>query len=90
MDTLGSLWAGFATSLTPGNFLIVFLGVVIGTVIGVLPGLGPTASIALLLPATVGMDMVASLIFLAGIYYGAMYGGSTTCILMNIRGRPPP
>ena len=86
MDTLGSLLAGFATSLTPGNFLIVFLGVVIGTVIGVLPGLGPTASIALLLPATVGMDMVASLIFLAGIYYGAMYGGSTTSILMNIPG----
>jgi len=86
MEIFGSLWAGFATSLTPGNFLIVFLGVVIGTVIGVLPGLGPTASIALLLPATVGMDMVASLIFLAGIYYGAMYGGSTTSILMNIPG----
>ena len=86
MDTLGSLLAGFATSLTPGNFLIVFLGVVIGTVIGVLPGLGPTASIALLLPATVGMDMVTSLIFLAGIYYGAMYGGSTTSILVNIPG----
>jgi len=68
MDTLGSLLAGFATSLTPGNFLVVFLGVVIGTIIGVLPGLGPTASIALLLPATVGMDMVTSLIFLAGIY----------------------
>jgi putative tricarboxylic transport membrane protein len=65
---------------------LVFLGVVIGTVIGVLPGLGPTASIALLLPATVGMDMVPSLIFLAGIYYGAMYGGSTTSILVNIPG----
>jgi putative tricarboxylic transport membrane protein len=86
MDTLGSLWAGFATTLAPGNFLIVFLGVVIGTVIGVLPGLGPTASIALLLPATVGMDMISSLIFLAGIYYGAMYGGSTTSILVNIPG----
>ncbi len=86
MDTISSLLAGFLTSLTPGNLLIVFLGVLIGTVIGVLPGLGPTASIALLLPATVGMDMVASLIFLAGIYYGAMYGGSTTSILVNIPG----
>jgi len=86
MEILGSLWIGFATTLAPGNFLLVFLGVVIGTVIGVLPGLGPTASIALLLPATVGMDMVPSLIFLAGIYYGAMYGGSTTSILVNIPG----
>ncbi len=86
MEILGSLWTGLATTLAPGNFLIVFLGVVIGTVIGVLPGLGPTASIALLLPATVGMDMIPSLIFLAGIYYGAMYGGSTTSILVNIPG----
>jgi putative tricarboxylic transport membrane protein len=86
MEILGSLWTGFATTLSPGNFLVVFLGVVIGTVIGVLPGLGPTASIALLLPATVGMDMIPSLIFLAGIYYGAMYGGSTTSILVNIPG----
>jgi putative tricarboxylic transport membrane protein len=86
MDIFSSLLAGFATTLTPGNFLIVLLGVLIGTVIGVLPGLGPTASIALLLPATVGMDMVSSLIFLAGIYYGAMYGGSTTSILVNIPG----
>ena len=86
MEIFGSLWAGFATTLAPGNILIVFLGVVIGTVIGVLPGLGPTASIALLLPATVGMDMISSLIFLAGIYYGAMYGGSTTSILVNIPG----
>jgi putative tricarboxylic transport membrane protein len=86
MEILGSLWTGFATTLAPGNFLLVFLGVVIGTVIGVLPGLGPTASIALLLPATVGMDMIPSLIFLAGIYYGAMYGGSTTSVLVNIPG----
>ena len=77
---------GLLSALTPGNLLYVFFGVLIGTVIGVLPGLGPTASIALLLPATVGMDMVSSLIFLAGIYYGAMYGGSTTSILVNIPG----
>ncbi len=77
---------GFAVALTPGNLVYVLLGTVVGTVIGVLPGLGPTASIALLLPATIGMDMVSALIFLAGIYYGAMYGGSTTSILVNIPG----
>jgi putative tricarboxylic transport membrane protein len=86
MDTLGLLLTGFVSVLNPGNLLYVFLGVLIGTVIGVLPGLGPTASIALLLPVTAGMDMVSSLIFLAGIYYGAMYGGSTTSILVNIPG----
>jgi len=86
LDTIGFLLQGFATALTPGNLLYVFLGVIIGTVIGVLPGLGPTASIALLLPATIGMNMVSALIFLAGIYYGAMYGGSTTSILVNIPG----
>jgi len=77
---------GFALALTPGNLVYVLLGTVIGTVIGVLPGLGPTASIALLLPVTIGMDMVSALIFLAGVYYGAMYGGSTTSILVNIPG----
>ena len=86
MDALGSILTGLLSALTPINLLYVFFGVLIGTVIGVLPGLGPTASIALLLPATVGMDMVPSLIFLAGIYYGAMYGGSTTSILVNIPG----
>jgi putative tricarboxylic transport membrane protein len=77
---------GFALALTPGNLLYVLLGTIIGTVIGILPGLGPTASIALMLPITIGMDMVSALIFLAGIYYGAMYGGSTTSILVNIPG----
>jgi putative tricarboxylic transport membrane protein len=72
--------------MTPTNLLYVFLGSLVGTIIGVLPGLGPTASIALLLPVTIGMDMVSSMIFLAGIYYGAMYGGSTTSILVNIPG----
>ena len=86
MDTLGSLLHGFAVALTPGNLLVVLLGTLVGTVIGVLPGLGPTASIALLLPITIGMDMVPALIMLAGIYYGAMYGGSTTSILVNIPG----
>ncbi len=86
MEILGHLLSGLASVLTPGTMVYVFLGVLVGTVIGVLPGLGPTASIALLLPVTVGMDMVSSLIFLAGIYYGAMYGGSTTSILVNIPG----
>ena len=86
MDTIGPLLHGFAVALTPGNLLAVLVGTFIGTVIGVLPGLGPTASIALLLPFTIGMDMVPALIMLAGIYYGAMYGGSTTSILVNIPG----
>jgi putative tricarboxylic transport membrane protein len=77
---------GFAIALTPGNFFAAFLGVVMGTVVGVLPGLGPTASIALLLPVTIGMSPLSGIIMLAGIYYGAMYGGSTTSILVNIPG----
>ena len=77
---------GFAIALTPGNFLAALLGVLIGTIIGILPGLGPTASIALLLPATIGMNPLSGIIMLAGIYYGAMYGGSTTSILINIPG----
>jgi putative tricarboxylic transport membrane protein len=86
LDTIGPLLHGFAVALTPGNLLAVLAGTFIGTVIGVLPGLGPTASIALLLPFTIGMDMVPAIIMLAGIYYGAMYGGSTTSILVNIPG----
>jgi putative tricarboxylic transport membrane protein len=86
VDTLGFLLHGFAVAMTPANLLYVFLGSLVGTIIGVLPGLGPTASIALLLPVTIGMDMVSAIIFLAGIYYGAMYGGSTTSILVNIPG----
>ena len=86
METLPSLLHGFTVALSANNLILVFLGSLVGTVIGVLPGLGPTASIALLLPVTIGMDMVSSLIFLAGIYYGAMYGGSTTSILVNIPG----
>ena len=86
MDTISALFHGFAIAMTPGNLLAVLLGAFIGTVIGVLPGLGPTATIALLLPITIGMDMVTALIMMAGIYYGAMYGGSTTSILVNIPG----
>ena len=70
----------------PVNLLFCFLGVLMGTLVGVLPGLGPTAAIALLLPTTFHVSPVSAIIMLAGIYYGAMYGGSTTSILVNIPG----
>jgi putative tricarboxylic transport membrane protein len=86
MDILASLAAGFAVALTPTNLAYCFLGSLIGTAIGVLPGLGPPATIALLLPVTYGMPPASAVILLAGIFYGAMYGGSTTSILLNIPG----
>jgi putative tricarboxylic transport membrane protein len=86
MDVWGSLAAGFAVALTPTNLVYCFLGSLIGTAIGVLPGLGPPATIALLLPVTYGMPPASAVILLAGIFYGAMYGGSTTSILLNIPG----
>jgi putative tricarboxylic transport membrane protein len=86
VETLGNLAAGFAIALTPANLLYGLLGSLIGTAIGVLPGLGPPATIALLLPVTYGMPATSAVIMLAGIFYGAMYGGSTTSILLNIPG----
>jgi putative tricarboxylic transport membrane protein len=86
MDILGSLAQGFAVAVTPTNLFYGFLGALIGTAIGVLPGLGPPATIALLLPVTYGMAPASAVILLAGIFYGAMYGGSTTSILLNIPG----
>ncbi len=86
MDILNNLAAGFAVALTPANLLYCFLGSFIGTAIGVLPGLGPPATIALLLPVTYGIPATSAVILLAGIFYGAMYGGSTTSILLNIPG----
>ncbi len=83
---MDGLLAGFATVLQPLNIAFCFLGALIGTLIGVLPGLGPTATIAMLLPLTVGLDPVSGIIMIAGIYYGASYGGSTTAILVNIPG----
>ena len=77
---------GLEVALQPGNILICLLGVTLGTMVGVLPGIGPTATVALLLPITFSFDPVASLIMLAGIYYGAQYGGSTTAILLNVPG----
>jgi putative tricarboxylic transport membrane protein len=86
MDALQALADGFATALTPANLLWVFVGVAAGTVVGILPGLGPPATIALLLPLSIELEPASGLIMLAGIYYGAKYGGSTTAILLNIPG----
>jgi TctA family transporter len=86
MDLLLNLGLGFETALTPINILYCFIGVLLGTLVGVLPGIGPTATIAMLLPITLALSPVTSLIMLAGIYYGAQYGGSTTAILVNLPG----
>ena len=77
---------GFGVALTPVNLLYALIGVVLGTLIGVLPGIGPVATIAMLLPTTYALQPVSALIMLAGIYYGAQYGGSTTAILINMPG----
>lgn len=86
MDLLNNLAIGFGTALSLTNLLYCFFGVLLGTLIGVLPGLGAVATIAMLLPATFSLPPVSSLIMLAGIYYGAQYGGSTTAILVNLPG----
>ena len=86
MDTLNHLILGFSTAFTPTNLFACFMGVLIGTLIGVLPGIGPVATMAILLPVTFTMDPTTAIIMLSGIYYGAQYGGSTTSILVNIPG----
>jgi putative tricarboxylic transport membrane protein len=86
MDALQPILAGFAVSLTAARILYCFLGAVLGTIVGVLPGLGPSATIALLLPVTYRLDTISAIIMLAGIYYGSQYGGSTTSILVRIPG----
>ena len=86
MEIFANLGLGFATALSPDNLLFCFVGVLLGTMIGVLPGLGPTATIAMLLPITFHLGPVSALIMLAGIYYGSQYGGSTTAILVRIPG----
>jgi putative tricarboxylic transport membrane protein len=85
-DLLANLALGFSVAASPMNLGLCLLGVLVGTLIGVLPGIGPLATIAMLLPITFGLPPVGALIMLAGIYYGAMYGGSTTAILVNIPG----
>jgi putative tricarboxylic transport membrane protein len=86
MDALANLGDGFATALTPINLLYAFVGVLLGTMIGVLPGIGPAMAIALLLPVTYSLEATQAFIMFAGIYYGGMYGGSTTSILLNTPG----
>jgi len=86
MDIFGHLALGFGVALTPINLMYAFIGALVGTLIGVLPGIGPVATIAMLLPTTYALQPVSALIMLAGIYYGAQYGGSTTSILLNMPG----
>ena len=86
MGPFGNLLMGIQIALQPANFFYCFIGVFIGTLIGVLPGVGPLAGISLLLPLTYGMNATSAIILLAGIYYGAQYGGSTASILMNVPG----
>jgi putative tricarboxylic transport membrane protein len=86
VDLFHGLFFGFSVALAPANLFACFAGVFVGTLIGVLPGIGPVATMSLLLPATYAMSPTASIIMMAGIYYGAMYGGSTTSILVNIPG----
>ncbi|MEA2906359.1 MAG: putative tricarboxylic transport rane protein [Alphaproteobacteria bacterium] len=86
MDVLGGLFHGFAVALQPANVFWCFIGCLLGTIVGILPGLGPAATIAMLLPLTYKMDPAGGIIMMAGIYYGAKYGGSTTSILLNIPG----
>ncbi len=86
MEIIDNLALGFGVALSPFNLLMCLVGVLLGTLIGVLPGVGPVATIAMLLPITFNLNPIAALIMLAGIYYGAQYGGSTTAILVNLPG----
>src|SRR6187399_706757 len=85
-DLISNLWLGMGVAITPMNVFLCLIGALVGTLIGVLPGIGSLATIAMLLPITFGLPPVGALIMLAGIYYGAQYGGSTTSILINIPG----
>ena len=86
MEALNALIAGFGVALKPMNLMWGFIGVTLGTFVGVLPGVGPALTVAMLLPLTVKLDPTGALIMFAGIYYGAMFGGSTTTILLNTPG----
>src|SRR5919205_327478 len=86
MDVISNLGLGFAVALTLQNTAYCFIGVLLGTVIGVLPGIGPVTTVAMLLPISFTLQPEAALIMLAGIYYGAQYGGSATAILVNLPG----
>ena len=86
IETFHNLMLGFSVALTPSILMYAFIGCIIGTLVGMMPGLGPLAGISLLLPATFGLNPIIAIVLLSGVYYGAMYGGSTTSILMRIPG----
>lgn len=86
MDTFDQLLYGFGVALSPENLAFVFLGCLIGTVIGMLPGLGPISAISLMIPVAFTLDPASAIIMLAGVYYGAIFGGSTSSILLNAPG----
>jgi putative tricarboxylic transport membrane protein len=86
MGPLEGLAYGFSVALMPANVVACFAGVLVGTIVGILPGIGPVGAMALLLPSTFSLEPATALIMLAGIYYGSMYGGSTTSILVNVPG----
>ncbi len=86
LETFNSLMMGFSVAFQPQVLMYAFIGCIIGTLVGMMPGLGPLAGISLLLPATFGLNPIVAIVLLSGVYYGAMYGGSTTSILMRIPG----
>lgn len=86
MESLSLLWDGMQTAVTPTNLVFLALGVLLGMVVGAVPGIGPSAGIAIVLPVTVGLDPVTGIIMLAAVYYGAMYGGTITSVLVNVPG----
>ena len=86
MSFIDNLSLGFSVAISPASLLYCFFGALMGTLIGVLPGIGPLATVAMLLPITFYLEPVTALVMLAGIYYGAQYGGSTTSILVNLPG----
>src|ERR671912_568109 len=88
MEIFDGILLGFSVAVTPNALLLCLIGCVLGTLIGVLPGIGPSATIAMLLPITLTLDPLGGLIMLAGIYYGAQYGGSISAILVNVPGEP--
>ena len=86
---LSDLWYGFGVALEPHNLMFCFLGVLIGNMVGVLPGMGPLATISILLPLTFGIKPVGAILMLAGVFYGAQYGGAICSILLNLTCHPP-
>src|SRR5947199_1128829 len=88
-QALVDLWYGFGVALEPHNLFWCFVGVLVGNMVGVLPGMGPVATISILLPLTFGMKPVAAILMLSGVYYGAQYGGAICSILLNLPCHPP-